>query len=150
MEVPKEIQPLRGLGYSVVVRSPMKYWRLRYVCVDFDPPPHPPPPHAHLSSAPAPTANSHQSRDFTLRVRDLPSFRFTHCILLSQGCYCSPCLVLFINLLSLKKTTSTTKSLSLTQLPDKSSVKTDAGDFWWTAEGLTDRKALLLLCSGVT
>lgn len=56
----------------------MKYWGLRYVCVDFDPP-----PPAHLFSAPAPRANSHQSRDFTfLRARDLPSLRFTHCVLL--------------------------------------------------------------------
>lgn len=56
----------------------MKYWGLRYVCVDFDPP-----PPAHLFSAPAPRANSHQSRDFTfLRARDLPSLRFTYCVLL--------------------------------------------------------------------
>lgn len=81
--MPKEIQPLRGFGFSVVVRSTMKYWRLRYVCVDFDTP-HPPTPHTHLSSAPAPTANSHQSQDFTLRVRSLFTFRFTHCVLLSQ------------------------------------------------------------------
>ncbi len=52
----------------------------------------------------------------------------TLCLIITETCYCSPCLVLFINLFSLAKTTVTAKPLSLAQLPDKSSVKTEACD----------------------
>ncbi len=149
MEVPKEIQ---AIAWPKIFRGGQEAHEIlrAEVCLSWLWSP-PPPPSAHLSSAPAPRAGSHQSRDFFEGERFALAQNHTLCLIITETCYCSPCLVLFINLFSLAKTTVMAKPLSLAQLPDKSSVKTEACDILWTAEGLTDRKALLLLlCSGVT